>query len=553
MATASSTNLLLLLIVVGYLMIKVWPRTRGFVLLWRARLVPDRYVLAEHPAPCSAQVLLDAAALELQPLGFERQFSYDVCGGDGDFRVDSYAKADQPGTTAIVHASLLPELRPYDVTFHTRFLSTEGEEIALETIGGWLPSIYKERRLHVENLGLAGTPELWEAHQQRITEYESAGHRRIREGKGPNSLGEAERDGREQMENGVREGNFVKNEDGSYHLTAARAWSVQKDARGSIGALGIASLECDHLDESAAMRVEAARCTRKKNLQENATKPGYLILFGISFVAFFLALWIWLGLEITVILTIVIFIHEMGHWIGMKICGYRDARIYFVPMLGGVAMGKKSDPTPTQELIVLLLGPMPGLILGLGAVLAYVVSAAIPYWIFQFGFYAILINYLNLLPVMPLDGGRIVSALFTRRVPRLRFVFSIFSIVAFVVGAITLGSILLGFLALFGLIRLRTEFDTGTIEKDVIPSVESRSLNSDEATLLVVETMKAHPSFQDPPPLGRRITMVNQIVAALGRPKATISAMVAGSFVYALCLAFPVAAALALYAKYRAL
>lgn len=33
----------------------------------------------------------------------------------------------------------------------------------------------------------------------------------------------------------------------------------------------------------------------------------------------------------------VIFFHELGHWLGMKIFGYRDLKIFFIPFFGGAA------------------------------------------------------------------------------------------------------------------------------------------------------------------------------------------------------------------------
>ncbi|NIQ53385.1 MAG: hypothetical protein GWN71_08095, partial [Gammaproteobacteria bacterium] len=44
-------------------------------------------------------------------------------------------------------------------------------------------------------------------------------------------------------------------------------------------------------------------------------------------------------------------------------------------------------------------------------------------WLFDFGITAVVLNYLNLLPVMPLDGGRIVQALFLGRFPRAQAAF----------------------------------------------------------------------------------------------------------------------------------
>ena len=47
----------------------------------------------------------------------------------------------------------------------------------------------------------------------------------------------------------------------------------------------------------------------------------------------------------------------------MRAFGYRELGVVVLPFLGAVAFGRKDDAGPWQKLVVLLAGPLPGLIL----------------------------------------------------------------------------------------------------------------------------------------------------------------------------------------------
>src|SRR5439155_12865752 len=68
----------------------------------------------------------------------------------------------------------------------------------------------------------------------------------------------------------------------------------------------------------------------------------------------------------TLALVAVLLYHELGHFVAMKLFGYRDATIFFVPFFGAATVGRKHDATAAQQIIVLLAGPVPGLLLALG-------------------------------------------------------------------------------------------------------------------------------------------------------------------------------------------
>lgn len=149
----------------------------------------------------------------------------------------------------------------------------------------------------------------------------------------------------------------------------------------------------------------------------------------------------------------VVFVHELGHAIAMRLLGYGDTRIYFIPGFGGAAVGQKRDASIHVEGVVLLAGPLPGLFVGLVLALGLTQLPTAPEWepvrepLFAVALAAILVNYVNLLPAMPLDGGRLAQRITSGIHPFLDVAFRVFSIALLGLGAIAMGDFLFGMLA----------------------------------------------------------------------------------------------------------
>src|SRR6516162_6955903 len=60
----------------------------------------------------------------------------------------------------------------------------------------------------------------------------------------------------------------------------------------------------------------------------------------------------------------VIFFHELGHYIGMRLFNYQDVKMFFIPFFGAAVAGRSRSVHGYGEAIVILLGPLPGIILG---------------------------------------------------------------------------------------------------------------------------------------------------------------------------------------------
>ncbi|MGB3751769.1 MAG: site-2 protease family protein [Arcobacteraceae bacterium] len=113
--------------------------------------------------------------------------------------------------------------------------------------------------------------------------------------------------------------------------------------------------------------------------------------------------------EFAIILLGAIVFHEYGHITGMKRCGIKTKGIYLIPFVGGAAVPDRSFKTRTEEVYVSLMGPWYGLVLLL-PFLFYGVMFESSLAIGLASFMALL-NLFNLIPINPLDGGRVVKSI----------------------------------------------------------------------------------------------------------------------------------------------
>ncbi|NEU83831.1 site-2 protease family protein [Nostoc sp. UIC 10630] len=149
---------------------------------------------------------------------------------------------------------------------------------------------------------------------------------------------------------------------------------------------------------------------------------GSLGLFIASYTSF-------LTPQSVVIFIAVLFFHEGGHLLAMKLFGYRDTSVLFVPFLGALATAHKDDATLSQKFWISLAGPLPGLILGIGLAIVAPLGSGYPDWVRETSWTLIFLNLFNLLPVYPLDGGQIADLLLFSRFPYIGVLFKVFGVI----------------------------------------------------------------------------------------------------------------------------
>jgi Zn-dependent protease len=177
-------------------------------------------------------------------------------------------------------------------------------------------------------------------------------------------------------------------------------------------------------------------------------------------------------------LVFVLFIHESGHWLGMKIFGYQDLQMFFIPFFGAAVSGKSTNVSETRKAIVALLGPAPGIILSIISVIVFIKSSQ-PVFL-QYGITSLFINGFNLLPIYPLDGGRFMETVIFSRHPVVEIGFKLLAVLALAGLAYGLQSIPLGLLAFGTLIATREAYFHGKIVGRLREKLQGQTVSAAE-------------------------------------------------------------------------
>ena len=113
-----------------------------------------------------------------------------------------------------------------------------------------------------------------------------------------------------------------------------------------------------------------------------------------------------------VALYVSVFLHEVAHVVAARSFGMRVPSVT-LHLLGGETAIEGESRTPWQELVTAIVGPLVSLAIGLGAE-----SGRPARWspgvlhdvVWSVGWVNILIAVFNMLPGLPLDGGRVFKA-----------------------------------------------------------------------------------------------------------------------------------------------
>jgi Zn-dependent protease len=132
----------------------------------------------------------------------------------------------------------------------------------------------------------------------------------------------------------------------------------------------------------------------------------------MSLISFALSVGFWFlmtnSLPMALGILLLIFIHEMGHFYAARMKGLSVSLPVFTP-LGAMVRLNSYTATVRDEAFVAFAGPLVGgaaslIVLALGPILGSGL-------LFQLGIWGVVINLLNLVPLEPLDGGKISLAI----------------------------------------------------------------------------------------------------------------------------------------------
>jgi Zn-dependent protease len=121
---------------------------------------------------------------------------------------------------------------------------------------------------------------------------------------------------------------------------------------------------------------------------------AYALIWGWKFAVGFVAL---------------LFVHEMGHYIQLRREGVKPTGMVFIPFLGAAVGTRSLGGSALAEARVGLAGPILGS-LATAALIPIAIATDDDFWR-ALAFTGFFLNLFNLLPVVPLDGGRAMAAM----------------------------------------------------------------------------------------------------------------------------------------------
>ena len=123
----------------------------------------------------------------------------------------------------------------------------------------------------------------------------------------------------------------------------------------------------------------------------------YAFVFGWRYAAGFIAL---------------LFAHEMGHYLAARQRGLAVGLPTFIPFVGAWIDLKEQPRDVETEAYVALAGPLHGTVAAIAGYLA--ADDGGPRWLMAVAYSGFFLNLFNLLPISPLDGGRVTAVLSPR-------------------------------------------------------------------------------------------------------------------------------------------
>jgi Zn-dependent protease len=158
----------------------------------------------------------------------------------------------------------------------------------------------------------------------------------------------------------------------------------------------------------AALAAVVAAAAKAKSILILLPKLKLLTTFGSALVSIgaYALLWGW---PFAVGFVALLLVHEMGHVLQLRREGIPASAPFFIPFLGAVVGMKRMPDDAAAEARVGLAGPVLGAV---GVLAPLALWALTGDGLFQaLAFVGFVLNLFNLLPVLPLDGGRAMAAL----------------------------------------------------------------------------------------------------------------------------------------------
>jgi putative peptide zinc metalloprotease protein len=241
----------------------------------------------------------------------------------------------------------------------------------------------------------------------------------------------------------------------------------------------VATVESPAQEQADVVVADAARAPVEPAAQPKKSSSHLVVLAGVAFklvksvkvfqvalaAASLSAYSILFSFEFALALLAILVFHEYGHLRAMQKFGIPTKGMYLIPFVGGIAVGDKPS-SRWQDVYISLMGPVYGLFMTVVCYVAYLVTGS--HFIGLLASFSALINLFNLLPIYPLDGGRVVKSLVFSGRKAIALVFLLgLSAVSFA-ASVHLGFALIGFFIVIGVVDILSEWKTA-LAQDITP------------------------------------------------------------------------------------
>jgi Zn-dependent protease len=138
-------------------------------------------------------------------------------------------------------------------------------------------------------------------------------------------------------------------------------------------------------------------------------KLGVVLKTGLTMILsmwFYAMTWGWAYAAVFVLL---LFVHEMGHAVALRKFGIKAGAPVFIPFVGAFIAMKEMPKDVRVEAWTAIAGPLVGTA-GALACLALAIATQSTFWLAA-AYSGFFLNLFNLIPLSPLDGGRVVAAI----------------------------------------------------------------------------------------------------------------------------------------------
>ncbi|MFN5984596.1 MAG: site-2 protease family protein [Fluviicola sp.] len=204
----------------------------------------------------------------------------------------------------------------------------------------------------------------------------------------------------------------------------------------------------------------------KPFLEKEEEKKGYIAVTVFSLLLFVLAFLLIMPDQKVFLsqLMIVLIVHELGHFLLMKLFHYKNVRMLFIPLMGAFVHGHKDEFKQSESLLVILAGPIPGIIFG---VLSFLLFFGTNAYLRDLGFLSIIVNAINLIPILPLDGGRLVKIIWPGKAELFQLIVLLIASLGILFVSFWLQRYFLALIGVFMGLQLRTLHRRYLIHKEV--------------------------------------------------------------------------------------